>query len=71
MMFDAQKPTFEEMWKFMKERLAARGKIPDKASLDYKQASEIYTVLLAEEMMFREMVQVAILRKETDTIKNL
>lgn len=70
MMYDAQRPTFEEIWSFMKERLPARGGMPDKASIDYKQASEIYAALLAEEMMFREMVQIAIFRREARAIKN-
>lgn len=70
MMQDTEKPTFEQMWKFIEERLAPRGTLPDKASIDYRQASQIYAVLLAEEMMFREMAQVALLKREAEKIKN-
>ncbi|GEM_PF-2342297 len=70
MMANTDKPTFEEMWKFMSARLASRGALPDKASLDYRQAFEIYSILLVEEMMFREMVQVALLKREADKVKN-
>ena len=71
MTLETQNPTFENMWKFIGEKLVLRGKMPDKASLDYKQAFELYTILLAEDMMFREMAQIAILRKETDILKRV
>ncbi|MDE1863474.1 MAG: hypothetical protein KGI33_11270 [Thaumarchaeota archaeon] len=59
------------MWSFIQRRLTLRGSVPDKASIDYRQAREIYAVLHAEEMLFREMAQIAILKWETDAIKNL
>lgn len=67
---DTDKPTFEDMWKFIRERLAPRGTLPDKASLDYKQALELYSILLVEDMMVREMVQVALLKREAEKVKN-
>lgn len=66
-----ERPTFEEMWRFIGNRLRPRGSLPDKASLDYKQAFELYTVLLSEDMMFRELAQIALLRKETSLLKGV
>lgn len=71
MTLETQNPTFEMMWKFIGERLSPRGRLPDKASLDYKQAFELYSILLAEEMMFREMAQIAIFRAETTVLKGI
>ncbi len=71
MTLETPNPSFEKMWKFIGERLGPRGRMPDKASLDYKQAFELYSILLAEDMMFREMAQIVILRKETKILKNI
>lgn len=65
------KPTLEEMWRFIEEILAPLGKMPDKASMDYKQVLEMYTSLVSADMMFRELVQVALLKKETSEIKSM
>ncbi len=69
-MQERTKPTLEEMWKFIGEILVPHGKMPGKASLDYNQVCEMYASLVASDMMFRELVQVAILKKETDKMKN-
>lgn len=66
-----QRPSLDEMRRFIEEKLEPVGRMPDRASLDYNQVLEMYSGLLAEEMMFREFVQIAILRNKTNTIKNL
>ena len=70
MIGDRAEPSFEEMWKFIGEILLPLGKMPDKASMDYNQVREMYSSLITADMMFRELVQVAILKKETSEIKN-
>ena len=56
------------MWSFIQERLTARGSVPDKASMDYNQVREIYAILQAEERLFREMAQIAFLKKELNAM---
>lgn len=68
---DKARPSFEEMWKFIEEILLPLGKMPDKASMDYNQVCEMYTSLVTADMVFRELVQSAILKKETSEIKNI
>ncbi|MDE1765088.1 MAG: hypothetical protein KGI27_02315 [Thaumarchaeota archaeon] len=67
---DQSKPTLEKMWKFIGDILAPLGKMPDKASMDYNQVLELYSSLATADMMFRELVQIAIFKKETTGIKN-
>lgn len=64
------KSTLEEMWKFIEDILVPLGKMPDKASMDNNQVLELYSSLVTADMMFREFVQIAILKKETAGIKN-
>jgi len=64
-------PSFEEMWKFIGEILLPLGKLPDKASMDYNQVREMYSSLITADMMFRELVQIAILKKETTGIEKI
>ncbi|MDE1830102.1 MAG: hypothetical protein KGI25_07250 [Thaumarchaeota archaeon] len=66
-----QKPPLDEMRRFIEERLEPIGKMPDKSRLNYNQVLEMYSGLLAEEMMFREFVQIAILKNQTNAMKNL
>lgn len=63
-------PTPEEMWKFIGDILIPFDLMPDKASMDYRQVQELYTSLVASDMMFRDLVQIAILKKETAIIRN-
>lgn len=64
-------PSFEEMWRFIGEILLPLGKLPDKASMDYNQVREMYSSLITADMMFRELVQIAILKKETTGIEKI
>ena len=66
-----QRPPLEEMRKFIEERTEPMGRMSDRTRMDYNQVFEMYSGLLAEEMMFREFVQVAILRNQTNLMKNL
>lgn len=65
-----QIPPLDDMRRFIEDRLTPRGTMPDRARLGYNQVLELYSGLLVEEMIFREMMQVAILRNEIRSIKN-
>ncbi|MGI0046833.1 MAG: hypothetical protein ACREBB_06565 [Nitrosotalea sp.] len=66
---DQKMLTSEEMWKRIGDILIPLGTMPDKASMDYKQLQELYTSIVAADMTFRDLVQIAILKKETAEIQ--
>ncbi len=63
-------PTSEEMWRFIGDILIPLEVMPDKASMDYKQVHKLYTHLVRADMTFRDLIQIAILKKETAAIQN-
>lgn len=46
------------------------GQMPDKASIDDRQLQELYSSLTAADRTFKDLVQVAIFKKEINAIAN-
>ncbi|MGI0087690.1 MAG: hypothetical protein ACREBI_06980 [Nitrosotalea sp.] len=67
---DQRKLTLEEMWEDIGRILIPLGQMPDKASMDEKQVQEFYSNLSAAYTIFKDLVQVAILKKEINTMEN-
>ncbi len=65
-----RKPTLEEMWKHIGRILIPMGQMPDKASMDDKQVQELYSGLIAADRTFKDLVQIAIFKKEITEIEN-
>lgn len=65
-----RKPTLEEMWTYIGKILIPMDQMPDKASMDDKQVQEFYYNLTAADRTFKDLVQVAIFKKEIAAIEN-
>ncbi|MDE1770557.1 MAG: hypothetical protein KGI28_08415 [Thaumarchaeota archaeon] len=53
----------EELWKII-EKLSIGHKIPDKTMIDYEQVLELCVILKVADEKFRNLEQIAILKKE-------
>ncbi|NHI02690.1 hypothetical protein DYY67_0387 [Candidatus Nitrosotalea sp. TS] len=69
-MTEQRKPTLEEMWAHIGKILIPMDQMPDKASMDDKQLQEFYYNLTAADRTFKDLVQVAIFKKEIVAIEN-
>jgi len=67
---ERRKPTVEEMWSHIGRILTPMGQMPDKASIDDRQLQELYSSLTAADRTFKDLVQVAIFKKEINAIAN-
>jgi hypothetical protein len=67
---EKRKPTVEEMWAHVGKILAPMGHMPDKASIDDRQLQELYSSLTAADRTFKDLVQIAIFKKEINAISN-
>jgi hypothetical protein len=67
---EKRKPTVEEMWAHVGKILAPIGHMPDKASIDDRQLQELYSSLTAADRTFKDLVQIAIFKKEINVISN-
>ncbi len=61
---EQRKPTLEDMWEYIGKILIPMGLMPDKAGMNYKQVQELYSDLAAADKTFKDLVQVAIFKKE-------
>ncbi|MHB8601025.1 MAG: hypothetical protein ACYC6W_05320 [Nitrosotalea sp.] len=69
-MITSDKPSFDEMWKFIDSIMRPNELVPDKTILTYEQVFSIYSKLSDIDEMFKEIAQIAILKKELDKINN-
>ncbi|MGI0102542.1 MAG: hypothetical protein ACREA7_08115 [Nitrosotalea sp.] len=67
---EQRKLTLEEMWEDIGRILIPLGQMPDKASMDEKQVQEFHSNLTVDDRIFKDLVQVAIFKKEINTIEN-
>lgn len=54
----------EDMWKFIESVLVPYGLMPEKTNMSDEQVMELYVQLLTADMLFRELEQVALLKKD-------
>ena len=60
----SEKPSLDEMWKFIDEIMRPNELVPDKSLLTYEQVFSIYSKLYEIDRIFREITQINILKKE-------
>ena len=65
-MTEQRKPTVEDMLEQIERILATMSHMPDKASIDEKQLQKFYSSLTVADMEFKDLEQIAILKKEID-----
>ena len=61
--------TLEDMWEFIESILIPYGLMPRKTDVSDEQIIKLYSELASIDMLFRELEQVAILKKEVDIMK--
>lgn len=69
-MITGSKPPLDEMWKFIDSIICHNERIPDKTILTYEQVFSVYSKLVEIDGMFKEIAQIAILKKELDKQEN-
>ncbi|MDH2908089.1 MAG: hypothetical protein PXX83_08355 [Candidatus Nitrosotalea sp.] len=69
-MFTSDKPSLDEMWQFIDNIMRPNELVPDKTILAYEQVFLVYSKLVEIDEMFKEIVQVAILKRELDKQNN-
>jgi hypothetical protein len=60
----SEKPSLDEMWKFTDEIMRPNELVPDKSLLTYEQVFSIYSKLYEIDRIFREIIQINMLKKE-------
>jgi len=60
----SEKPSLDEMWKFIDEIMRPNELVPDKSLLTYEQVFSIYSKLYEIDRIFKEITQINILKKE-------
>lgn len=58
------KPTLNEMWQFIDSLIHTNQLVPDKSVLSYDEVFAIYSKLVEFDQVFREILQMNILKKE-------
>jgi hypothetical protein len=66
----SEKPSLDEMWKFIDEIMRPNELVPDKSLLTYEQVFSIYSKLYEIDRIFREITQINILKKELVKTRN-
>lgn len=64
------KPFLDEMWQFIDNIMRPNELVPDKTILTYEQVFSVYSKLVEIDEMFKEIAQVAILKKELNKLDN-
>ncbi|MDC8451622.1 MAG: hypothetical protein LV477_01785 [Candidatus Nitrosotalea sp.] len=64
------KPSLDEMWQFIDNIMRPNELVPDKTILTYEQVFSVYSKLVEIDEMFKEIAQVAILKKELNKLDN-
>ncbi|MHB8546795.1 MAG: hypothetical protein ACYDAJ_08525 [Nitrosotalea sp.] len=66
----SDKPSLDEMWQFIDNIMCPNELVPDKTILTYEQVFSAYSKLVEVDEMFKEIAQIAILKKELDKPNN-
>ena len=63
--------TIDDMWEFIASILIPFGLMFEKADLAEEQVVKLYTELVAVDMLFKELEQIAVLKKDLDGFKKV
>ena len=63
-----RKPSLDEMWKFIDDLICPNELVPDRKILSYDDVFVIYSKLVEFDQVFRELLQIRLLQKETDKL---
>lgn len=66
MVEDVQK--LEAMWSFIEKVLSPYGLVPQRKDMKYEDVVQLYSELVAVDIMFRELEQIVILKRELDLV---
>ncbi len=61
--------TVAEMWTFVENTLVTYGSMPNRKDLTDQQICKLYSKLIQVDEMFRELIQISILKKEIKDMK--
>lgn len=61
---EKNKPTLDEMWQFIDSLMRPNPLVPDKSVLNYDEVFVIYSRLAEFDEVFREILQINILKKD-------
>jgi hypothetical protein len=68
-LIEGRKKTLEEMWKFIEDVLSPYDLVPKRDSMTNDQILTLYSELSEADELFRQLAQIAILKKEIDKSK--
>ena len=68
-LIEGRKRTLEEMWKFIEDILSPYDLVPKKDSMTDDQIITLYLELSQVDELFRQLAQIAFLKKEIDKSK--
>lgn len=57
------KPSLDEMWKFIDSLMRPNDLVPDKSILSYEEVFEVYSKLADFDQVFREILQINLLKR--------
>ena len=63
-----RKLSLEEMWKFIDDQTRHNELVQDRKILSYDDVFEIYSKLVEYDQVFRELLQIRLLQKETEKL---
>ena len=69
-MTDTDDKDLDDMWQFIDNIMRPNELVPDKTILTYEQVFSVYSKLVEIDEMFKEIAQVAILKKELNKLDN-
>ena len=63
-----RKLSLDEMWKFIDDLTRPNGLVQDRKILSYDDVFAIYSKLVEYDQVFRELLQIRLLQKETEKL---
>ncbi|MDE1727404.1 MAG: hypothetical protein KGH89_09115 [Thaumarchaeota archaeon] len=66
---EQKKPTMKDMREYIDKILVPLGQMPDKTNMNYEQVREFYSDLAAADRTFKDLVQVAIFKRDVESEK--
>ena len=58
-----EKPTLDEMWRFIDNIMRPNKLVPDRSTLSYEEVFSVYSKLCEIDVMFRDIEQIKIFKK--------
>ena len=65
-----EKPTLDEMWRFIDNIMRPNKLVPDRSTLSYEEVFSVYSKLCEIDVMFRDIEQIKIFKKELNEGEN-